>query len=354
MRFAYRKKSTGAKVIAKRKMNAPVKRIYRKKATAPKSKPAVNKNAIMTLSRQVKSLQMTQNGQIQRAFQHISFLPTEMPTTHCPLLFCVNNLYQDAVVVRGATHNVGSDADVGTFTSAGTWLQRNDSHVASLHPMHKWDYRASLDSVSALQYNPLSSNLKFQFTFSNYYTNAPMKFRITIFSRKTSRNNDFAAINDKLPQYAGAFRNMAHDDLSQRREFSPYLHKILYDKWVTINPREDAYRDIGHHDATSASDAFAYANEKHYNRVQRFISIPWKFDGKTLKPDLDRKTATSGDYAAETFYSNVPISRQIWCCISSNITPGANGHPGNLSDIGASMQIMRSNTWRDKHGAAIS
>ena len=80
----------------------------------------------------------------------------------------------------------------------------------------------------------------------------------------------------------------------------------------------------------------------------------WKFDGKLLKPDLDRKSETSGDYSAETFYSNVPATKQIWVCISSNITPGASGHPGNLSDIGAYMMIMRSNTWRDKHGAAIS
>jgi len=329
---------TGNKAVA-RKLQAP--------KVLKRTPPARNSAAIVTLARQVKGLQMTQNGSVQRAVQHFSFSPSEMPTAHHPVLFCLNNFYQDAVIVRGTTATIQGQADVGSFTSLGSWHQRNDGHVSSLHPMHKWDYRASLDTVSALQYCPLSSHLKMDIKLGNHKCLAPLKFRITFFVRKTTRNNDFASINDKLPLYAGAFRNMAHDDMSQRREFSPFLHKILYDKWIVIPPKQDLYRDLGPENTP--------VNAEIHHQTHRFISIPWKFDGKLLKPDLDRKAESSGDYAAETFYSNVPVSQQIWCCISSNMTPGANGHlGGGFTGITGSMQLQRSNVWRDKHGAATT
>lgn len=330
----------GAKVVRKRRTNLTIKRVY--KTAKPKTLKTKNKSAIMKLARQVRGLQMQDHGSIQRCVQHASLTSGQMPTVDHPVLFCVNNFYADAQLFRGKTHTVSGVSNVGGFDLLGSWAKRDASHVQNLDVQHKWDYRASLDNVSALQYMPLASDLKLYIKLGNYYTQATTKFRITFFTRKTTRMNDFLSINDKLPIYAGAFKNMAHDDLAQRREFSPYLHKILYDKWVVFKPFEDIDRNTQSNEAGSRHDHIA----------TRYLEIPWKFDGKMLKTDLDKKDASSGDYASETFYTNVPVNQQIWCCISSNMTPGADGHPGNWTQISAEMKIMRCLKWRDKHGVA--
>ena len=70
------------------------------------SPPPQNKSAIMTLSRQVQGLKLSQYGKLQSHTQNVTLGAGNLPTATAPLAFAVNNFY-DQMVFRGTIINQG-------------------------------------------------------------------------------------------------------------------------------------------------------------------------------------------------------------------------------------------------------
>ena len=79
--------------------NKPVRKAYKKRA--PSSKTGQNKTAIMTLSRQVKGLQNSKYGDMQRHAQYCTIIGSRLPNRAQPLAFLLNDLTLGSSIYAG-------------------------------------------------------------------------------------------------------------------------------------------------------------------------------------------------------------------------------------------------------------
>ena len=303
--------------------NQSVAQKYKQYKRKPKTKVALNKNAIMTLSKQVRTLQLDKLGSQQYQVQDVHLRPTiatAQPSVVGPLCFCANNFYSDSVTsqtkcpIYKGTVNAGGTP---VLTAPATQLFTKQGFSLDLQNQFQWnEYRNTATSVSAVQYLPICA--KYVFTFNGSITSGdlPIRYRIT-FLRQKKNQLQTSARNILLPYQLGAYWRMCADDPRQRNYFSNSFHEVLYDKFLTINS------PVG---GGTAAQVF-----------RRQIVARLAFPNKVLKPNLVNQTSGATD-----FNTNVPIKDQIWCIISSNRQEGDTSSPV--------IDIVRSMCWRDQHG----
>ena len=290
--------------------NKSVKRIYRKARAQPKTKTAVNKTAIMTLSRQVKNLQNQRFGEIQSATNTFTLdSALELPEPALPVCFMVNDFYNQAPVWKGVHYPL--TGDVG-YTQVTT----NDrpSYQSDMLDQYEWNARTNAEAVSDIEYKPLYRRMNFHIESNLSGSYAPMKVRITLIKLKpvALATNQ---IDCQLPSRLGAYRFLAggSNHAFYQNKFSPRFHQVLYDKWVVIKS-----------DSTSPTKT-------------TFVSIPYKFSDKdVVKPDFTNLPN------GQTFWTNVPQNEIVWCLISVNNNAT---HP-----IISKMTVNSFISWRDNHG----
>lgn len=295
---------------------------YRKK---PKTKAALNKSAIMTLSRQVRSLQLDKLGSKQYQVQH-THLRSSVPTQRCsvvtPLAFCANNFYSNVSnQVRSLVYQGSVDASgVPQLAYAGTTAFTKQGYDTDIQDQYQFnEYANAMTNVSMIQYLPICA--KYTFTFNGSIANgaAAQRFRVTFLKMKKTQIPT-SAHSIALPYQLGAYWHLCDDVVQTRNYFSKTFHEVLYDKFITIkaSPQDNGTTPQG-------SRAF-----------RRQVVARIAFPNKMLKPNL------SVNLASSTFETNIPNEDQIWCIISTN----------NASSFvaGPSIDIVRSLCWRDQHG----
>lgn len=262
-----------------------------------------NKNAIVTLSRQVRTLQNQRLGEYQRNIQWAKLEGGTLPQSGSPVCFLVNSLYDHSHIMKGVlTNGVPSFAENALFQDVV-----NDTDIGA---QYQWQTREN-DDVSQLVYKPIMSRINFNFKVG-WHGSWPLAgyIRITIF-----RIKPFLASNKldvALPQTLGAYRYLANES-SNRNYFNADYHNVLLDKWIKFSPEKST--------TTAGTDC---------NLIQRTISIPWKFgQSEVCRPDH------TGD-PNERFWTNTPEASHTWCMISCG---------ANIDAHLQKVEIGRVNSW---------
>lgn len=313
------------------------KSVYNKLAAKGKPKitaPRANTNAIVELSKQVRSLQLSKFGNIQRQVQSCQLSSQNndnMPTNSKPLFFCFNDFFDNQPVYQAKV--TAGVAAVPTFSQVKSF--RKQMYNTNLEDKYEFNQRNNQDTVSQLEYLPLSCNLRMQFhgDFEGTYQ-YPVRYRVTIFKLKNAPNQS-SAIDVALPASMGALWLMCEDNPTKRNHFSKQYHTILLDQFITIkNPV-----------VQNSDDA-----DKVVRRVYRNLNLNYTFprgkasNPKSLKPNKEPPVPPATDQ--ETLWSNIDQTDLIWCLISCNST-GDTQNPPVYPAFNIDMQ--RSLAWRDRH-----
>lgn len=291
-------KGSASKYPLQTRVNKPVKSIYKKRKSTAKT--AVNKSAIMTLAKQVKTLQNQRVGEIQSHTQFISLTGDQLPTSDHPVLFGLNNFY-DQEVYRGSV--AGGIATYSSIASFSRHTYRSD-----LDDEYEWNARRNNDTVSLIEYKPVFTRLNMAFTFGVAGAVYPSRVRITILKIKPYNSSN--KLNVTLPTTLGAYRWLANDSSGYQNFFDKTYHTVLIDRWIPLRAPPN-----------SAQTTF-----------NRNLRIDFKHNAAILKPDI------SALPTGQTFWTNVPVKDQIWVLVSTDA-----GYMTN-------MRVNKFDVWRDPHG----
>lgn len=292
--------------------NKAVKNVYNKKKEVPKTAVQTNKEAVLTLARQVKTLQQQRFGEIQSRIMYTSlYTQTNLPLLDQPVAFCLNNMYNAQPIFKGTiTGTTPGNSTVGAFNKY--------TYEATLDDEYEWNARQNSDIVSPIKYKPIFTRLNITILFNNPSVMTPPpafncgKVRITILKLKSPLINS-NKIDCSIPTRLGAYRRLAGliSD-PERNSFNPRFHNVLYDKWVNLHSGGQP-------------------------RNTKFLSIPWKYDEQVLAADF------TDNPTGQLFYTNIPVKQQIWVLLSVDPDAALNVTTVNMS---------RKDSFRDHHGVA--
>jgi hypothetical protein len=279
--------------------NKPVKRIYKKRPATTKT--GRNKSAIMTISRQVRTLQNQRAGEIQSHTQWCNLTGTNTPTSSRPICFGLNNFYDQEIYKGQVTSGVATYAVATNF-------QRH-IYDSDLLDQYEWNARRNTALVSTVEYKPVYTKLNFELNFNASQATYPSRVRITLLKVKPFIAS--TKLNVSLPAALGAYRFLANGGSTYQNFFDKTYHTILQDKWINIRPP-----------ANSALTEFA-----------KYVRMDYRYDSTILKPDI---TSTP---SGQNFWTNTNVKDQIWVLISTDA--------GDFLD---NVRINKFDVWRDPHG----
>lgn len=289
--------------------NAPVRRALRKPRRV--GRVARNKGAILTLARQVKSLQNRQYGEMQR--HTMGLLASDsgaLPSGGQPIAFMVSSFYEDAIYKGVITGGIATFARSSTAFAQSTFQ-------SDLNDEFEWNAN-NQDTVSLSEYKPVFTRLNFHFKFLFQNVSDGGDLRITLLTIRDYNYSNKLSLN--LPTSLGAYRNLCWPQYNiNKNYFNSRYHKIIYDRtWHFRNKN----------DASGQSCQF-----------EKDISIPVRYGNMVLRPDFTNHPS------GQEFWTNVPKNKIIWCLVSTS--PGLDGKMVNMG-------IGRYDSWRDAHGSAAS
>jgi len=289
-----------------RKTNKPVKKALARPKT-PVRCCSRNKNAIMVLSKQVKALQNSKFGDKQSIFMTTKLTDAVgLPTADAPCAFMLNDFYNNHPVYRGT---IDGNGHAGNITVA-TWDK--PTYKSGLQDAYEWTARMNTDSVSTIEYLPISRKLFMNFSYTIPAGTVPVRVRVTIFKTK-KQPLATSIVNYSMPYALGAYRYMCVPaGADYRNIFSPRYHTVIQDKWITLrSPSTGTLKST------------------------RSIAIPYAFPQKSLKPDF------TDSPTGQKLWTNLPQDECVWCLISSSELS-----PTIVTEINMSSYC----SFRDKHG----
>jgi len=295
-----RRGGTAAKFPLTTTVNKPIKKIYKKRPKATKAN--VNKQAIMKMARQVKTLQNQRYGEVQSHTQFAILSGDNKPLNARPILFGLNNFY-DQEIYSGHVSN-----GIATYAQAGTLVRQ--TYRSDLDDAYEWNARRNSDAVSLVEYKPVFTRLNLTFYFNPATAVYPAKVRVTILKVKPYISS--SKLNVALPATLGAYRWLANSSASSvTNYFDKRYHTILQDKWINVVPP-----------ANNPQTQFS-----------REVRIDYRYGNDVLKPDI---TSTPG---GQNFWTNTNVKDQIWVLVSTDTDPFMDN-----------MRISKFDVWRDPHG----
>lgn len=318
-------RSRAATVAKRRQTNLPVRRALAKptRTTARTVTRRKNTNAIVTLARQVRTLQMQHYGDIQYTRQVLckndggkditgngAFLNT------APYMFELLNFYNQARVYKG-----DMDASFNpTYTQEHRWLVLSEAGATGAGKPYAFD--VTNDAVSHNQYMPLTAFYQWHVKFTDVEKAKDKVVRLTVFKLKTTADN--AKVKTLLPDYLGQYANMAMEDPSDRNKFSPVYHKVLYQRSYHLKNTGDVTKDI-----------------------ERDFTMKWSFSRQDglVRLDTDQiegtPSSSTQEYCAQHFRHLIRPQDQIYVLLSTS-----NGDQNCRAEI----SCMRTLRWRDNEG----
>lgn len=321
------RRNFGVKSLTKgNTINKPIQSVYkRKKYGVKQKKTSQNKEAIVKLSRQVKSLQLTRYGEVQWQTQYTSLnssIYEEFPQRSHPILFCANSLYNNTALYRGNV-TIAGQPEALVLPSLKSWHKQD--FRPDIEDQYQWIPINNQEVVSQTEYLPIATRLRMQFNIRAAQSSRdPIKFRVTFFSvRNQPAGQPTNSVLMNLPAKLGAYWHMAADNPEDRNYFSKIRHKIHYDRWVVINPP---------------------ANPLAVSSLSKTLTYNYKFpDLKSLKKGVGTHPVPAGTNLA----SSIPDDEVVWCLISSNYDNLA------IGDSVVDINMSRVNTWRDHKGVSV-
>lgn len=313
--------------------NKPIANAIKKYKKAPKTKPtglyvANNRNAIMTLSKQVKSLQLSKLGLFQKRGEQLTWTAAdEAPSfpweTIKPFAFCLNQFN-------------GRDTATGTLVKAPLYYTDGNGHGQVFKRFETWVPTALVgvnrdvnphigdidDTVSPEAYKPLGTSVKIELQFNNYPANERTDwFRIDIVRpKKTLLKSSFH--NLSMPIGLGQFTTLTANSMADRNYINSTYWDIIQTKWIPIRNESGV--------------------QKHITKIVT-INRSYK-NAKVIKTDLKSTSMTKEGVTTYPMFHDQVDPRQLeWCILSAG-----------SSDIQPrSMSILRQISWRDQNGTSM-
>ena len=310
-RTNYRKSTTGKK----RRPKTAVAKIQRKKYV-----PKVVKNtmSVLTLARQVKRLQQSQLGLIQRhalTYQWNKAEELQYPFNSCkPMCFCTNqfvdlnkgngtrqnpSMYMANEVGQGYKQTVFSNWDMTC------WNEALNPHWADQD-----------DQVSMEAYKPLGTSMKFEFAFNNLSPGERTRWcRIDIIRpKKVVREGQLHLL--KLPFGLGQFEKLTDNYMLYRNFINKLYWDVIHTKWIPVVNNTNTVT-------------------KGFTKV---VTINRSFKNDPIfRTDLNAMDPIGGSWA--DFQDNVPYNQTEWCVISCDLVPDR-------------VSILKKDVWRDQAGTS--
>lgn len=313
----------------KRATNKPVKNAINKYKKVPKTKPtatyvANNRNAIMTLSRQVRNLQMSSLGLFQKRAEQLTWIKSSDSSNYPfqgskPLCFCLNQFNgrdtQTGNNEKAPMFFTNTSGNGEVFKRFGVWVPSPltgadrdlNPHIADID-----------DVVSPEAYKPLGTSVKFEFEFNDYPANERASYmRIDVIRpRKLLLDSIYHDLT--MPKGLGQFTNLSEHYMLNRNLINTTYWEIVQTKWIKVS------------------------NDSGVNKgVTRFATINRSYkNSPVIKTDLNSQSAGSNPVTYPMFHQKVDPRQLEWCVISTGFR------------IPERMSILRKISWRDQNGTS--
>lgn len=301
----------------KKSENKPVKKAMTKygpppKKPAPKYQVYNNKNAIATLARQVKTLQLGKLGNFQKRCEKMNIVSaTENFNRTYPICFCMNQ-FNDANNLHAQAYKVDSTSGAAVFMKRFEPQSSQVIYGSVPGPYTKYNphWGSNDDTPSTEIYQPLGTKVRIQFEFENVLTTEEPKWLRVDIVRPKKQYTMTATHDLTLPVGLLQFSNIARGDVLERNWINPQLWTVKT-KWLKLWNNSSATKDLKGIITINSS----YKNDK------------------PIKPDYNSTTGA-------TFLTNVPYMQKEWCIISCG------------DSAPTTIDIQRFTSWRDQHGVA--
>lgn len=277
--------------------NSAVKRDYKKAATAPRTKPAANKSAIMTLSRQVKALQVSKIGAFQKEFQYCQLGDGSTKFKDIqPLLFALNDMTHRAPIFIGSRDNTVTPAINGHVIDAN-WLDASPYGGGPNNEDFSYWKNANSDTADKVGYMPISTKVNFNMQVENMQTNQEIWFRIDIIKMKKSLL--YSNLHKlALPNNVQGLARLASNSMADRNRINREFFTVIKTKWVKFSNDHDQSRTL--------KKFFTYS-----------LKFPKQKSVETMSASDTLSTSTGT--LPQTFYTNVPQDDIYWCLVNTNL-----------------------------------
>lgn len=321
-----RQKAARSKAVSTLR-NAPVRRVYKKAATAPRTRTGANKSAIVTLARQVKALQLSKLGEFQKNYEHCAILEQDDAghfwNKDRPLIFAANDFLDDSYVYIGRPDSTSFPGHtIPGFVPRVAWEKYTPSGIIGLNDYDYWAH-ANDDSASTTAYRAISTDLKFAFKAPNLAGDVQYWCRIDVVKAK----HHLLHSNSRklsLPMNIMALGNLAADNMHERNRFNREYFTIVKTKWVKLDN----------------------ANNDMHETITRFATMHIKFPEKSSTEKLDiHKRPGDVDHPAvnESFISNMPQKEIYWVILSTSNVHG---------ESNVKVEMTRVTRYRDQSGVS--
>ena len=335
------RQARNAKLAANRKINKPVLRKLRKPRVVTKT--ARNQSAIVTLSRQVKSLMARTKGEYQWTKHEFDLGP--LPTVGlgryslCSLdsacCFLVSD-FTKGFISHGYVQNTGPNTGVPELlpyappgaaatpgTPMGRWMPVNNDG-SGLLTQFDWRKKHSQEVADTSLYWPIKSYFRFQvdFTVPPNVTHVPVFFRTTIIKLKKNFNN--STVKDfTMPATLGTFKHCCVGNATGvwRNNFNPDIHHVLADKVVRV------------------TNYNLQANPSNGQIYSKSWSMPYMHRDQAIRID-----AAEGSSEAGNVNLSIPLHQHIWMVITTSATKDI------IEQWRMHMRVARTISWRDEEG----
>jgi len=315
-------------------------------APKPKSKSINGRQtkAITTLSKQVRSLQLSQFGNVQNnrliaIFKSVNPTLSEgrFPAQSRPLAFLLQNFNNDQQIYSGTLAQIPGQG----LQTAGYQLDTNFQicrQVQFLEPKFQWNRHNREQSTDIrVGYLPLTKYFTFrtEITPNPNMNLKPCRINIKLIRmRKSEYRTQTNTLTYNLPSALGAYSNLLERPVVQTETTRNYLnkdiHDVIYNKDVYITPQNQAsFSSLSPNPVEPTVNSYCYTHRFKYDFKPKFLKTNVEL------PEED----------PNAMWSHIPIPDQVWCLISCDA-----GDP-YLQNLNAKMSITTLNYWRDNVGA---
>jgi len=328
-------------------------RAVAKKLAKPKprttTKVGRNSNAIVTLARQVKQLQLADKGEFQKNYE-VYHLPdaTHFNSTH-PLLFALNDMQ------RGTLHEQEVNSGYDDHHARGCpvyigKLQPVGGTSASSYPFYEqasrfYDYTQQYgqgdneaysywktdndQTASKVSYCPIANYTKIQTRVHNLNHGETIWFRIDVIRRKRTRDLQFNSVQKKfLPNNLVNLSQLCVDDMTSRNRINRSYYQIIKTKWIK-HTNMLSTTPIDSHKVTTIGMKFKQMKKRPEERLfaGELVTVPQTTGGHDDPEELET-----------SFYTQMDQSDIFWCLVNTS-------HTGD--DTKCKVDMTRYISWRD-------
>lgn len=325
-----------AAVKAARTGNKAVARKLRKPTRLDTTKTGRNANAIVTLARQVKSLQRENLGSFQKNTE-VFRLPDTYHWTHDnSMCFAINNfLRQDpgpGVQASGSPVYIGdlsqTNPTVPTAVIAGNFNNFYPHWGTGAHESFNFWFSEQKQSAAKAGYRPISTQITLQTKQIDMAYGDVVWYRFDLVRRKNTRaSTNTTAHHLNLPGNVMGLANLASDDMVARNRINRTHFEVIETKWIK------AYNPV---------------NDGHKKTITRTCKINFRFKDMKHRPEEDLMAGnqvqlpTAVHQEVETtFLSQMPKDQVYWLVCNTSYHGGDDNH--------AKLEMHRYISWRDSH-----